>query len=63
MIKIAKLVADREKRELELKNEYEKFLKTYEGKAWKQQWIQLMGSDIAGDFGDYLYDFHTEMLM
>lgn len=50
-------------REIELKIEYDKFLKTKEGQAWKEHWQKEMCSDNAGDFGDYLYDFHTEMLM
>ena len=55
------------KREEELKVEYENFLKTKEGQAWKDDWNKRYKDldDIrdAGDFGDYLYDFHTEMLM
>ena len=55
------------KREEELKVEYENFLKTEEGQEWKEDWIRRYSNpeDIkeAGDFGDYLYDFHTEMLM
>lgn len=55
------------KREEELKVEYENFLKTKEGQEWKEDWIERYSNpeDIkeAGDFGDYLYDFYTEMLM
>lgn len=55
------------KREEELKVEYENFLKTKEGQEWKEDWIKRYSNpeDIkeAGDFGDYLYDFYTEMLM
>ena len=55
------------KREEELKIEYDNFLKTKEGQEWKNEWIKRYTDpdDIrdAGDFGDYLYDFHTEMLM
>lgn len=55
------------KREAELKIEYENFLKTKEGQEWKEHWIKKYSNpnDIrdAGDFGDYLYNFHTEMLM
>lgn len=54
-------------REEELKIEYENFIKTKEGQEWKEHWIKRYKDpdDIrdAGDFGDYLYDFHTEMLM
>lgn len=55
------------KREEELKVEYENFLKTKEGQEWKDDWNKRYKDhdDIrdADDFGDYLYDFHTEMLM
>lgn len=54
-------------REEKLKVEYENFLKTKEGQEWKDEWNKRYKNtdDIrdAGDFGDYLYDFHTEMLM
>lgn len=52
--------------EEELKVEYENFLKIKEGQEWKEHWIKKYSNpnDIkdAGDFGDYLYDFYTEML-
>lgn len=51
------------KREAELKIEYENFLNTEEGQEWKKSWQRENGSEREGDFGDYLYDFHTEMLM
>lgn len=55
------------KREEELKVEYENFLNTKEGQEWKEDLVKRYSThdDIkdAGDFGDYLYDFHTEMLM
>lgn len=55
------------KREAELKVEYDNFLKTKAGQEWKEDWINRCSDpdDVkdAGDFGDYLYDFHTEMLM
>ena len=51
------------KREAELKKEYEEFLKTEEGQKWLEEWKYTSCNDNAGDFGDYLYDFHTEMLM
>lgn len=55
------------KREEELKVEYENFLNTKEGQEWKEDLVKRYSAydDIkdAGDFGDYLYDFHTEMLM
>lgn len=54
-------------REEELKVEYENFLKTKEGQEWKNGWNKRYKNlnDIrdAGDFGDYLYDFHVAMLM
>lgn len=48
--------------EIELKEKYEEFLKTDDGREWKHLWQSRLGSDIAGDFGDYLYDFYPEML-
>lgn len=53
----------REQRELELKCEYEKFLQHSDGKKWRKEWQERMRSDRPGDFGDFLYDFYTEMLM
>ena len=47
----------------EKQEEYEKFIKTRKGKKWAKQWKEITHSDIAGDFGDYLYDFYSEMLM
>jgi len=37
-------------------------MKTKAGQVWKKTWQIKMGSDIAGDFGDYLYDFYPEIL-
>lgn len=51
------------KREAELMKEYEEFLKTEEGQKWKEEWQHTTCDDESGDFGDYLYDFHTEMLL
>ena len=52
------------KREAELKKEYEEFLKTEEGQKWLEEWKDASKDNAdAGDFGDYLYDFHTEMLL
>ena len=56
-----------EERMEELEIEYNEFLETKRGQEWKVDWIKRYSNpeDIkeAGDFGDYLYDFHTEMLM
>lgn len=49
-------------KEKELKEKYFNFLKTEQGRKWKDSWINRSSSDIAGDFGDYLYDFYPEML-
>lgn len=48
--------------EKELKEEYEKFIQTKEGKEWINHWQKIIGSDNGGDFGDYLYDFYPEMI-
>lgn len=45
-----------------LKVEYEEFLETERGQEWKHFWQIQTGSERAGDFGDYLYDFYPEML-
>lgn len=45
-----------------LKIKYNNFLKTKCGQEWKMFWNKQTGSDKSGDFGDYLYDFHPEML-
>ena len=49
-------------KEKELKEEYEKFILTKEGKEWINHWQKIIGSDTGGDFGDYLYDFYHEMI-
>lgn len=48
--------------EKELKEKYEKFIQTKEGKEWIKHWQKIIGSDAGGDFGDYLYDFYSEMI-
>jgi len=48
--------------EIELKKEYEDFLKTDKGKEWKSGWEKRYGTEAKGDFGDYLYDFYPEFL-
>lgn len=48
--------------EKELKEKYEKFIQTKEGKEWINHWQKIIGSDTGGDFGDYLYDFYSEMV-
>ena len=40
-----------------LRPEYEHFIQTEKGKEWEHFWQSQIGSDIGGDFGDYLYDF------
>ena len=50
------------KTEEELKTEYINFIKTDKGKEWLEFWHNNMKSDLAGDFGDYLYDFYPEMI-
>ncbi len=45
-----------------LEQEYAEFMKTEDGRKWKERWQAAMGSDDCGDFDDYLYDFYTEML-
>lgn len=48
--------------EKELKEKYEKFIQTKEGKEWINHWQKIIGSDTGGDFGDYLYDYYPEMI-
>lgn len=50
------------KKKNKLKKRYDKFIKTEEGKKWMTGWKKSTQSDVAGDFGDYLYDFYPEML-
>lgn len=45
-----------------LRPEYKHFIQTEKGKEWEHFWQSQIGSDIGGDFGDYLYDFYPEML-
>lgn len=52
-----------EKRMKELELEYNEFLKTKSGQEWKEHCKNKNGSDLCGDFGNYLYDFYPEMLM
>lgn len=53
-------------KEEELKEEYNKFIVTKEGKEWKDNWRKRVGDDVKlddiGDIGDFLYDFYPEML-
>ena len=46
-----------------LRKEYLKFVKTEKGKEWQKEWQDRTGNASDGDFGDYLYDFHTEFVM
>lgn len=47
-------------KEKELKEEYEKFILTKEGKERINHWQKIIGSDTGGR--DYLYDFYPEMI-
>lgn len=53
---------DKEYFSKELRQKYEDYIKTKTEQKWKETWQTRMGSDIAGDFGDFLYDFYPEML-
>ena len=53
----------RQERLNELEQEYDKFMKTEDGREWKERWQTEMGSDNCGDFDDYLYDFYTKMFV
>lgn len=44
--------------EVELEKEYKEFINTDKGKEWQKRWQKNLGSDNAGDFGD----FYPEML-
>ena len=48
------------KTEMELKEEYEKFVKTEKGQEWIKYQKEKMHA--PGDLGDYIYDFYPEML-
>ena len=61
MIKIIEK-GTKHKTEEDIKYEYMKFIKTDKGKEWLEFWKNNMGSNLAGDFCDYLYDFYPEML-
>ncbi len=50
----------------ELEQEYHGFMETKEGQKWKTEWQVehlLEDREDFGDFGDYLYDFYSEMLL
>ena len=47
--------------EIILKEEYDEFIKTDEGKIWKEAWQMKYGIEM-GDFVDFLYDFYPEFL-
>lgn len=57
----------REQKERQLRKRYDAFIRTKSGQEWKELWKTRIDPDDrekeAGDFGDYLYDFHPEMLM
>ena len=53
---------DKEYFSKELRQKYEDYIKTKTGQEWQKAWQARMGSDIAGDFVDFLYDFYPEML-
>ena len=44
------------------KDKYNNFLETKRGQEWVVFWKRETGSEISGDFGDYIYDFYPEML-
>lgn len=52
-----------EEREIKIKQEYDEFIKTESGQKWRKGWQTRMGSDIGGDFRDFLYDFYPEILI
>lgn len=56
--KMSDICKDRET----LRPEYKQFIQTEKGKEWKHFWQSQIGSEMGGDFGDYLYDFYPEML-
>lgn len=44
------------------REEYEEFIATERGIEWQNFWKRETGSERHGDYGDYLYDFHPEVL-
>lgn len=48
--------------EQEKLTEYNSFITTEKGKEWISNWTEKIGSDLGGDFADYLYDFYPEYL-
>lgn len=48
--------------EVELKEKYNKFIATAEGKKWRESWVGRMPENEEVGFGEYLYDFYPEML-
>lgn len=56
-----------------LSTEYGEFINSPEGQEWKRKkeeefkreggWIPELGDYEPGNFGDYIYDFHPEILM
>ena len=49
--------------DVQLRKEYNDFLKSDTGKQWQDDRRKKMGIKSAGDFKDYLYDFYPEVAM
>lgn len=49
-------------RENELRQNYERFVRTEAGQEWKEKRQRVTGIDTAGDFYDYMYVFYPEVL-
>lgn len=56
-------IMSKQERLSELEKEYDVFIQTEDGREWQDYWRTEIGSDDCGDFGDYLYDFYTEMVV
>lgn len=65
---IEKIKADIEKHnrvsqiEAELKEQYNYFIITAEGKKWRESWAGRLPDNENVGFGEYLYDFYPEIL-
>lgn len=46
----------------EIRRKYDDYIKTKVGQKWQKAWQKRMGSDTAGDFGGFLYDFYPEII-
>ena len=45
-----------------IKKDYEKFIKTEDGKEWIESWKERSETDSFPDLGAYLYDFYPKLL-